>query len=84
MHAKLGEDFLTVGQNIHQVGHGRALIAANVSDTGLKQSLGDGQNALPVEYLPRAEAQLFYFFGERTFGHDYAVRAITRRGLPEP
>src|SRR5690606_3656888 len=60
---------LRVGQDVHQVGDRRALIAADVADAGLQQRLGDGENAFAAELLPAPEPQLAYFMCKRSFSH---------------
>ena len=51
-----------VGEHIHQMRDGRALIAADVGDPGLQQRLGDGENALAAEFRALAEPQRLDFF----------------------
>src|SRR5262249_48866589 len=42
---------------------------AHVGDAGLQQRLGDGEDALAFEDLPRPVAELFDVFGERPLTH---------------
>ena len=54
MNAELAEDVLRVGEDVHEVGDGSALVAADIADAGLQQRLGDGQNPLAMEDIPVA------------------------------
>ncbi len=64
MNAKLVEHVLRVREHIHQVRDRRALIAADVRDAGLKKGLGDREDALPAEYISRAELEVLDFASE--------------------
>jgi len=55
---------LGIGEDVHQMRDRRALVAADVGNTGLQQGLGDGEDPLTVEIVAFAQAQLFDFFGE--------------------
>ena len=63
-HAELAEDLARVGQHVHQVRDRRALVATDVTDTGLQQRLGDGENRLAFEHLTGAESQRADFLGK--------------------
>ena len=69
VHAQLGEDVVGVGQHVHQMGDRRALVAGDVRHARLQQRLGHGQDALAVEHLALAQAQLGHLCRERTFSH---------------
>ncbi len=62
--AQFPQDFLRVGQNVHQVRNRRALITTNIADTGFQQRLGDCQNAFPPKFLASTDLQLLDFFLE--------------------
>ena len=64
MHAEFAEDFLRVGQHIHQMADRRALIAADITDAALQQRLGDGENPLAGEFLAAAQFEFLDFLGE--------------------
>ena len=57
MDAELGHDVLGVDQHVEQVRHRRALIAADIAHARLQQRLGDGEDALAVEFGAVAEPQ---------------------------
>jgi hypothetical protein len=67
--AVVGEDVLRVGQHVHQMRDGRALVARHIGNPGFEQGLGDGQNALSTEHLSARKPQLLDFFDERTLSH---------------
>jgi hypothetical protein len=69
VHAQLGQDVVGVGQHVHQVRDGCALVAGHVRDAGLQQRLGDGQDALAAKLVALAQAQLFNFLREGTLSH---------------
>ena len=77
MHAELGHHVLGVDQHVEQVRDRRALVAAHISDPGLQQRLGHGQDALAAENLAVAELQRFHFLRKRTFRHSRS--STTRR-----
>ena len=64
MHAEFVEHVLCVGENVHEVGDRRALIAPDVGDARLQQRLGYGENALAAENVPGAELQVLDFASE--------------------
>ena len=57
MHAKGVKIFFGLDHDVDEMGHRRALIAADISHAGLQQRLGDGEDALAVEDLPVSQAQ---------------------------
>jgi hypothetical protein len=63
------EDFMRIGQHIHQVGNRRALVACHIGDAGLQQGLGHRQNALAAELAARAKMQRLNFGLKGAFGH---------------
>jgi hypothetical protein len=63
-HAKLTEDFLSIGQNIHQMADRRALIAADIADACFQKRFGQRQNALAGECLTVSDLELLDFLGE--------------------
>jgi len=62
MHAEFAQNILCVGQYIHEVADGRALIAAHIAYTIFQQCFGDGQNALTAENLALACAKFLDHF----------------------
>jgi hypothetical protein len=69
VHAELGQDVVGVGQHVHQVRDGCALVAGHVRDAGLQQRLGHGQDAFAAKLVALAQAQLFNFLREGTLSH---------------
>ena len=69
MHAELVEHVLGVGQNVHQMRDRRALIAADIRDAGLQQSLGDGENAFAAKDFALAKLEILDLASERAFRH---------------
>ena len=67
--AELFQQLLRIGQHVHEMRDRRALIAADVTDAGLQQRLGDRENALAAEFLSGAEAKFADFVCEGSFGH---------------
>jgi hypothetical protein len=67
--ALLGQDVLRIGQHVHQVRDGRALVAGHIGNSGFEQGLGDRQNALTAKYISARKPQLLDFFDERTLSH---------------
>ena len=57
MHAQIGQDVVGVGEHIHQVRNGRALVARHIRHPGLQQGLGHRQYALALEGLAFAEPE---------------------------
>src|SRR3569832_543295 len=84
MNAELIEDAFGIGQHVHEVRDGRALITAYIGNAGLQQRLGDCENALAMKLLAFLEAELLNFLGERALCHYAGTSANTRKGLPEP
>jgi hypothetical protein len=69
VHAELRQDVVGVGQHVHQVRDGRALVAGDVGHAGLQQRLGHGEDAFAAELVALAQAQLFNFLREGTLSH---------------
>ncbi len=67
VHAELVEDAAGVVQDIHDVRHRRALVAADVGDPRLQERLGHGEDRLAMKHLAVRELQLLDFFLERSF-----------------
>src|SRR6478672_1809786 len=67
--AVFDEDVLGVGEDVHQVRDRRALVAGDVRDARLEQRLGDGEDALAMEDLAGAQAELLDLFDERPLSH---------------
>ena len=67
LHAELGQVVLRLDQDVEQVRHRRALVAADIRDTRLQQGLGDREDAFAVEGLARAAAQHPGFPAEGNF-----------------
>ena len=67
MDAEFGHDVFGVDQNVEQMRHRRALIAADIRHAGLQQRLGDRENAFAVEGVAVAEPQRLDFFFKRAF-----------------
>ena len=78
MHAELVQNVLRIGEHVHQMRDRRALIAADIADAAFEQRLGDRQDALAAEFLPRADLQLLHFLREGAFSHD------SHGGKPSP
>jgi hypothetical protein len=64
MHAELLQDGLGIGQHIHQMRNGRALVTGHITDTAFQQGLGDRQNAFAMKHRAGLGQKLLYFFGE--------------------
>ena len=64
MHAQFVHVGLGLDHHVQQVRHRCALVAAHVGHAGLQQRLGDGENALAMEGVARAQAQRLDFFAE--------------------
>ncbi|HVZ92648.1 MAG TPA: hypothetical protein VG843_13440 [Rhizomicrobium sp.] len=56
MHAKLLQKLVRIGEDVHQMGNGRALIPADIRDPRLQKRLGDSQNAFSAKFCARADA----------------------------
>ncbi len=67
--AEFFEDVVGVGEDVHQVRDGRALIAGDVGNAGLQQRLGDGENAFAAKFLAFAEVKFLDFFFEEPLRH---------------
>ena len=67
--AMLDQDVLGVGQHIHQMRDGSALVARDVVHARLQQSLCHCQDALTVEYLAGTQTELLDLLDKRTFCH---------------
>src|SRR5262245_63544174 len=67
MHAEIADDVLGIDQNVEQVRHRRALIAADVAHAGLQQALGHREDALAVEGFALAERERLHLFLEGAF-----------------
>jgi hypothetical protein len=67
MHAEFGHDVLRIDQDVEQMRHRRALIAADIGHARLQQRLGDGENTLAAKGIAIAEPQRLHFLGERAF-----------------
>ena len=69
MDAELTQYVLCIGEHVHQMRDGGALIADDIADPALEQRLGDGEDAFTTKLLARADLELLDFFREGTFGH---------------
>ena len=67
MHAEIADDVLGVDQNVEQVRHRGALVAADIAHPRLQQGLGHRQDAFAMEGLARPELERLYLFLERAF-----------------
>src|SRR5205814_6447342 len=67
--AVVGQDVLRVGQHVHQVRDGRALVAGHVGHARLEQRLRHREDAFAAKHLAGAERQLLHFLDERAFRH---------------
>jgi len=67
MHAEIADDVLGIDQHVEQVGHRRALIAADIAYAGLQQGLGHREDALAAEGLTLAERERLHLFLEGAF-----------------
>ena len=64
VHTQLIHVAFGLHQDIHQMGNGRTLVAADIGDARLKQGFGDGQNAFTMKDLSVAHAQGLDFLTE--------------------
>ena len=64
MDAELVEDVVRVREHVHQVRDRRALVAGDVGHAGLKEGLGDGEDAFAGELVALAEMELLDLFRE--------------------
>ena len=64
MNAEVSQNVPGIGKHVHQMGNRRALVAADVRYTGLKQRLGDGENALAMKDIAVAELKALDLFCE--------------------
>ncbi len=69
MHAEVIQYLARIGENVHQVRDGRALIAADIGHACLQQGLRDGEYGLAFEYLAGSEPERLNFACERPFCH---------------
>src|ERR1700687_2903503 len=67
MHAEVAHNILGVDKDIEKMRDWRALIAADIGNTGLQERLGDRENALAAKGFAAAEPQRLHFFFERAF-----------------
>jgi hypothetical protein len=73
VYAELIQYLARIGENVHQVRDGRALIAADVGHTGLQKGLGNSKYGLALEHLAGSEPERLNFARERPLCHDYAL-----------
>src|SRR5262249_11819835 len=71
MHAEIADDVLGIDQDVEQVRHRRALIAADLTHAGLQQRLGHREDALAAEGLALAERECLHLFLEGAFHRRY-------------
>ena len=64
MNPEFLQDGLGIGQHIHQVGDGRALVTRHIPNPAFKQGLGHSKNALAVKHRARLGPQLLDFCRE--------------------
>jgi hypothetical protein len=64
VHAQFVHVGLGLHHHVQQVRHRRALVAAHIGHARLQQRLGDGQDALAMEGVARAQAQRLDFLAE--------------------
>ncbi len=67
MHAEVADDVLGVDQDVEQVRHRRALVAADIAHPRLQQGLGHCEDAFAVEGLAVAELERLHLFLEGAF-----------------
>ena len=72
MHAEVVHHVLGVGEHVHEMRDRRALIAGDVRDAGLKQGLGDRENAFAAKNVAGAQPQVLNFALEGPFRHRLA------------
>ena len=84
VNAQLAQDVVGVGQHVHQVRDGRALVTGDIGDAGLQQGFGHRQDAFAVEFIALAQAQLGDLGCKRTFSHwgysSFVIAAIYAPG----
>ncbi len=68
-----------IGKDIHQVRNRRPLIATDITDAGLQQRFGDGENPLAAKDLASPELQVFDLSRERTLCHLLSAAPQHRR-----
>src|SRR6266581_2167797 len=84
MDAELVHDVAGVVQHVHDVRYRRPLVAADVGDARLQEGLGHGEDAFPVESLPRAQLEQLDLFREGAF-HGYSPSRTALSGAtPRP
>src|SRR5207253_10788933 len=76
-----------VRQDVDEVGDGRARVAAHVAHARLEHGLGDREDTLAAQDLPRAVAELLDVLRERSLTHGRlqfttSVDVVIRRALP--
>src|SRR5207302_11022170 len=80
MDAEVVEVVARLHHDIEQVRYRRPLVAADIRDAGLEQSLGYGENALAVEGFAVTEPQRLDLFSELSFHAIASASAL----LPYP
>src|SRR2546430_5598538 len=58
-----------ISQDVDEVGDGRARVAAHVAHARLEHGLGDREDTLAAQDLPRAVAELLDVLRERSLAH---------------
>jgi hypothetical protein len=75
---QVAQHVVGIGEHIDEMRDRRALIAGDVGDARLQQRLGDGENSLAAEFLPRAEPKFCDLAFERAFCHLRASSSASR------
>jgi len=76
MNAEFLKKFIGVAQDIDQCRNRSSLVAANVGNSGLKQSLRHREDALAFEIFAVCFAKLVNFVAERSFRHAKFPRTL--------
>src|SRR5690606_20283900 len=76
------QQFLGIGQDIHQRADRRALVAADIADAVLQHPLGKGQETFAGKALSLAEAQMPDLGLERSLRHLPSPSATHERAGP--
>ncbi len=76
MDAKFTHQSAGLHHHVDQVGYGRALVAADVGDARLKQRLGHGKDAFPVEDIALPEGKRLDFPVEGSFQANLPIRTL--------
>ncbi len=76
MDAEIAHHVLGVGEHVHEMRDRRALIAGDVGHAGLKQGLGDRENALAAKDFAGSKSQVLNFALEGPFRHRLAPSGI--------